>query len=182
MKKILNKKIKGAAAYEHIILTPLILVTLITLLYFFLIVMSHIQFNNLANVVAQDLNMIEEGFQISNEIPVLEYRNTSNLNDSSTKFWGDYFREFFSEKGEAFQPVLEVQGRDSNLIKGLNYSISKHEDRFYMTGVNVKRIEVIFANDGRPLSVPQKGEVIEVVIRYTIFNLKMTAHGYAVRI
>lgn len=63
IKKILKKKHRGDMAVEAMILTPLMFVTYLILLYFFFMSLTYVSYNNLANKLAQNMNMRQSGYQ-----------------------------------------------------------------------------------------------------------------------
>lgn len=61
-KSIFNEEHRGAVAIEMVIQFPLMFMTFLMLLYFFFTAFAYIYYNNLANMIAQDLNMRQTGY------------------------------------------------------------------------------------------------------------------------
>ena len=63
IKNYLKRKVKGAAAVEYVMLVPLMAVAFMACLYFLFICLSYIFFNSTANIVAQQLNKRQSGYE-----------------------------------------------------------------------------------------------------------------------
>lgn len=147
-KRLLHVHHAGAEALESVILMPLMFMTVILLLYFSFTMMSYIAYNNIANSIAQDLNMRQTGYKMS----------------------AGYTIPTLTMNGEQVTPTVTVNPSTSDLLHGTYFAVDKYKDHFIMPYTKVKSIVV---NTSKPInqSAGKKlaGTKIEVLINYESF-------------
>ena len=175
MKNILNKEHNGLIAFEYMILTPLMYMSFIMLLYFFFACMAYITYNNLANSIAQELNMRQSGYQrcidtYNNVCPTIySYRNVVNPDNSIGQDGGYILSPANVQFGG---PTMNDIGNYSyctpELINGGYFAIDKYQSGFIMPFTEVKAIKITSA---KPIKCSEgermAGNVIRVEIDYT---------------
>lgn len=179
MKSILNKKRKGAAAFEWVILSPAMIMSFMLILYVMFMGMAYIQFNNLANVMAQDLNMRQTGYESTQSIapPTMTFntKQESLKNSNFRKFMGG-----FTSKGN--KVTMVIKGNSDTIRRSLGYSVKRNQSRFWMPGVSVSEVSANAIRNGRPASnfknVSMSGTIIETTIKYKCFGGQFIATGY----
>lgn len=160
IKNFLNSDMKGSQAVESVILAPLMFVTFMILLYFFFMSLTYISFNNLANSMAQDLNMRQTGYEkaIANNpyiSDVWTYREPESKSETPT---GRYL----------YSSDVVVEPETQALRSGVYYTLDKHKGQIIIPFSEVKKINVtasqsIETSKGRKLA----GTLIKVEISYS---------------
>lgn len=181
----INRKKKGAAAFEWVILSPLMIVTFVALLYFFLITTSYVQYNNLANKIAQDMNMRQSGYNDVQSMnrPVFSFKNVGG-DISGGRDQNSRLRAFLS--GTKDSPTITNVPISTNssekFLKAAYYSIEKNKSGFYAPGVLATSIRVDAHRNGVPAtnfgSINMSGTIINVRITFKAFGLTLNAKGY----
>lgn len=185
MRALMRKRRRGVATVEWVILTPLMIVAFVFLLYVLFIALAYIQYNNLANVIAQDLNMRQSGYSGTPDVnPNISFTHDQTgiivTGDGSGM---DAFKQFLTGfKDDSVTTTMSVTGTSDEVIKVAKYSATKHKDRFYMPGVTVKNLDVRAVRNGAPATefsnVSMSGTIIEVSIKYKIFGIEFEGTGY----
>lgn len=182
IKNIFKYKInhKGSTAIEAILLTPLVFITFIIILYFFFMILTYVSYNNLANSIAQELNMRQTGYRESLGWPmprIMTYKNDVNFDG------GISAGKYLEESQITFDPLTDY-------LKGASYkALYKYKDQFTIpfsevVGINIFTTNPIDPNLGEKLS----GTIIIVNIQYNslftkIFNTsEINAYGYSILI
>lgn len=163
IKNYLNKEHEGSEGLEAIVHSPLIFITFVILLYFFFMCMTYIAYNNIANSIAQELNMRQSGYEeaITNypTMPhVWSYRVAQNSDGSIPS--GKYL--------SASQ--VEVVPYTPALKSATYFALDKYSDGFIIpftevTGVKVMTTKAIDPSKGARLA----GTIITVNIYYESF-------------
>lgn len=185
MLAIMKRKKRGAAAFEWVILSPLMIITFIALLYFFLITTSFVQYNNLANKIAQDMNMRQSGYaQLEGTTkPVFNFKNASDIT-GGTGVGDSRLRRFLS--GTKTTPAISnvpIKTNSSEIfLKSAYYSIEKNKPGFYAPGAYATEIRVDAFRNGIAASnfgsINMSGTIIKVNIRFRVFGILLNAKGY----
>lgn len=169
-KNLLKEEHKGSQGVESVILAPLMFITFVILLYFCFMSLTFISYNNLANNIAQELNMRQSGYteamnKYSTPPRVLTYRNA---NDG------------INIPPSAYLPAsaITVSPGTSALQSGAYFAIDKHKGQFIIPfseikGVKVTTTKAIDPSIGRKLA----GTVIKVEIEYTSMVLGKPGSG-----
>lgn len=153
----------GSQAIESIMLVPLMLATFFILLSFFFMSLTFILYNNVANSIAQDLNMRQTGYQKAiddHKIPNPEYLDASKI---------------------------EISPETPALKYGSYFAISRYEKQFTIPFSKITKIEIISNKSINPSDgVHMSGALITVKIHYNskilgnnnIGTIPITAIGY----
>lgn len=189
IKNLLNKECEGVMAVESMILTPLIYITFLLLLYFFFMMVTYISYNNLANAIAQDLNMRQTGYLTAKATyPYMPPIKTNFINDGTQEGGARYLNS----------SDVVVDASEGDVLRNATYyALAKNKDRICIPYSEVKGIEVrtaktIYPSNGSAMA----GNVIKVKVKYQSFmrinfggqgrggvlqnNLLMNAVGYNV--
>lgn len=160
MMKIFKEKHRGDMAVEAMILTPLMFITYLILLYFFFMSLTYISYNNLANRIAQNMNMRQTGYQEAmkrhSDYPLVKtYAVSSNGTIQKSKYLG------------ADKITINKASNTPEARAGLHAAIDKHKGQFLIpfnevVGVNLKTSKPIRAQEGRAMA----GNVITVNITF----------------
>lgn len=186
MKNTLRNKRKGAAAFEWVLLSPLMVATFTLIFYFMFMALAYIQYGNLANVIAQDMNMRQSGITES---------QTSNPNitfgsgSESVVAKGDLtiderLRQFVNGTDkQRSETVMKIETNSSDKFKNaVNYSVKRNGNRFKMPGVVVEKVKVDAFRNDRPATnfenIRMSGTIIKSEIKYKAFGLPFTVKGY----
>lgn len=184
MIKMLKDKRKGAAAFEWVILSPLIIIMFIVLLYVLFIALSYIQYNNLANTVAQDLNMRQTGYEeaIAQNPEVVSYFDNDQVTSDLEGFGHQV--EGFDKSGNGITMDINVNPGDEKVVTAAAYSMANNIEKFNVPGSAVKSIDVVAKRNGEVASnfdnIKMSGTVIETTITYKIIGLEFQGQGYNV--
>lgn len=178
IKNILNTKVKGVAGFESILLSPLMMITYMLIFYFAFTAISYIQLNNLAEVIAQDLNMRQTGYD--------HVKNVSKPNyqfDIYEVIGQNSFINGYKPKPSPKADFNITTNSPSPAVAGaLNYSIGKHGYRLFMPGIQIKEIRANVFRNGVVArnfdNIKMTGTSIEITIKYKAFGLSYTASGY----
>lgn len=184
IKNIFKYKInhKGSVAIEAVLLTPLVFITFIIILYFFFMILTYVSYNNLANSIAQELNMRQTGYReslgwSSSPPQIMTYKNDVN-------FDGSISRGKLEESQIIFSP-------ETVYLKGASYkALHKYKDQFTIPFSEVVQINIITTNpiDDSNLGEKLSGTIIIVNIQYnTLFTRvfktsEINAYGYSILI
>lgn len=160
MMKILYDKHKGDMAVEAMILTPLMFITYLVLLYFLFMSLTYISYNNLANRIAQNMNMRQSGYQeaIANHSapPVVKtYAVSAKSEIQASKYL------------DASKIMLDGSSNTQEARAGLYAAIDKHKGQFLIpfnevTSVELHSSKPIIMDEGRAMA----GNVITVNVRF----------------
>mgnify|MGYP000588296083 CR=1 FL=1 len=162
IKNLLNKECEGVMAVESMILTPLIYITFLLLLYFFFMMVTYISYNNLANAIAQDLNMRQTGYLTAKATyPYMPLIKTNYINNGTQEGGFTYLSS---------SDVVVSRSGYGVLRNATYYALEKNEDRICIPYSEVKGIEVktakpIHPSDGSAMA----GNVIKVTVKYQSF-------------
>lgn len=181
LKDILNEDHAGAEALETTILSPLIFATFFILLYFFFMSLTFISYNNVANSIAQELNMRQTGYETaianySTAPQILTYRNSTDTS-------GIPQSAYLSASNISVSPYTNA------LRSGTYFALDKHKNQFIIPFSEVKSIEVTSSKAINPSSGrAMAGTVVKVKIHYTTMSvgkpgrglIPMTAVGYGI--
>lgn len=158
MKNILNKEHNGVAGFEATLLSPLMFMTMLMMLYFFFMGVSHVVYSNIANSIASDLNMRQTGY-------IEAAANYSTM----PRVWT--YRVDPTQTGR-YLSASEVNVSPSSpyLMSGLYASLDKRLEGFIIpfteiTGINVYTSKTIDPGLGKKLA----DTVIAVEISYKSF-------------
>lgn len=179
-KNIMTKEHNGSEGFESVILTPLMFLTFVLLLYFLFISLAYISYNNVANNIAQELNMRQSGYKEAIErypsLPndILTYRNSNS---------GELLRSSYLNNSDVI-----VSPNTQSLASGAYFAIDKHKEQFVIPFTEITKIEIIST---KPIDISNSsmtGAVIKVRIHYTNMNtgkpgeglIPMVAEGYSV--
>lgn len=184
IKNIFKYKInhKGSTAIEAVLLTPLVFITFIIILYFFFMILTYVSYNNLANSIAQELNMRQTGYGDPETIKwpmpqIMTYKNDVNF------YGGTSTRKFLKKEQINFDPFTDY-------LKGASYkALDKYKDQFTIPFSEVVQINIITTNPIIPdLGEKLSGTIIIVNIQYNSFFTKIfdtseiNAYGYSILI
>lgn len=178
-KEILKDEHVGSEGLETVILSPLMFITFVIILYFFFMCLTFISYSNLANSIAQELNMRQSGYETAissySTMPVVwTYRN-------STAESGIPTGRYLSASDVSVSPNTQA------LKSGTYFSLDKHSGQFTIPFSEVKGIRVYTTKSINPsMGKELAGTVIRVEIDYTTMTygeaghglLNMTATGY----
>lgn len=179
MLKFLKGEHDGSEGFEATLVFPLIFITFIILLYFFFMAMTYISYNNVANSIAQELNMRQTGYQTAMD----NYATMPNVYTYRVRADGN-------QPTGALLPAskVSVSPSTSALRSGTYFALDKHKGQFIipfteLTGVKVTTTKPINVSSGKKLA----GTVIKVEIYYRTMVyggssprplINMTAVGY----
>lgn len=189
IKTFLNKEHKGSQAVEAVILTPLMLSTFFILLFFFFMALTFISYNNVANSIAQELNMRQSGYLAA----VAEYPSANELEPIQTYI----------------VPMDDITGRNNGVIPksallnhheyvnitpytqelegAVMFALNKYRKQFLIPFAELARVQVrtsrpIKATDAKKMA----GTLIEVKVLYKVTLFRgggslrlLTAVGYS---
>lgn len=176
---ILNDEHDGSEALETVILSPLMFITFVIILYFFFMSLTFISYSNLANSIAQELNMRQSG-----------YKDAISSHSTMPEVWT--YRNGTGPEGVPsgrFLPAssVAVSPNTTALKSGTYFALDKHKDQFVIPFSEVKGIKVYTTNAIDPaMGKKLAGTIIRVEIEYTtmIYGkegrglIPMTATGY----
>lgn len=180
IKDILFDEHEGSEALETVILSPLMFATFFILLYFFFMALTFISYSNVANSIAQELNMRQTGYQTAMQnyttVPrILTYRVSDNAEIPSSAYL------------DASQ--ITVSPETQELKSATYFALDKYKKQFLIpfsqiTGVKVTTTQPIHVSSGKRLA----GTVIKVEIYYKTMSvgqpgrglIPMTAVGYGI--
>lgn len=170
---------KGSQAVESVILAPLMFTTFVILMYFWFMGMTYITYNNLANNIAQELNMGITGYRnlypTTLDSDIMSY----TVIDDTTKGKRKYLTQA--------NLTIDCNSGSNEVIinSALNAALNKYKEGFAIPFNEVKDVRV-YTNGTITNSNVQKGQKIEIVITYstTVFggslSIPMKATGYAI--
>lgn len=170
IKKILTDDHVGSEGLETVILSPLIFGTFFMLMYFFFMTLTFILYNNIANSIAQELNMRQTGYQTAmdncpNAPKILTYRNSTDLNSMPPSAY-------------LSPSKIKVSPETQALKSGTYFALDKYKDQFIVpfsevTGIEVETTKAVDPAKGRSMA----GTVITVKIHYTTMSIGRAGHG-----
>lgn len=168
--KALKDEHIGSEGLESVLLSPLMFITFVIILYFFFTCLTFISYSNLANNIAQELNMRQSGYETAianySTMPqVWTYRN-SNTGDIPTG-------RFLNASD------VHVNPGTSALKSGTYFALDKHKGQFVIPfsevkGVTVTTTKAIDPAQGKKLA----GTVIKVEIDYTSMVYGENGNGF----
>lgn len=170
IKNILTDKHVGSEGLETVILSPLIFGTFFILMYFFFMTLTFISYNNVANSIAQELNMRQTGYQTAianypNAPKILTYRN-------STSDSGIPPSAYLSPSKITVSPETQA------LKSGTYFALDKYKNQFIIPFSEIKGIEVTTTKPVNPANGRNMaGTVVKVKIHYTTMSLGRPNHG-----
>lgn len=184
----LNKDHIGSEAVEGILLVPIIIATFIMLLYFFFMILTYINYGNIANSIAMELNMRQTGYSTAmrnytTAPKILTYRNAITKN-SKVATDGSLPSSYYLPASE-----IEVSPYTKELKCGTYFALSKYKSHFTMPYTQLTHIKVSTSKAiTTSLKKQMAGTVITVEITYAplvLFNggdslVKLTSTGYNV--
>jgi hypothetical protein len=166
----------GAVAVEGMILTPLVFVSLLVLLYFFFMLLAYINYGNIANNVAKDLNMHQTGY----ENAMQNWKSAPSI----LTYSDNNGKSFYLNPNAIVVKSAGAQGSQA-LLSGTWESLNKYKDHFaipfsQVNSIQVETIKNVDTSQGERMA----GNVVEVHIYWTslIFRGKasLSAVGYNV--
>lgn len=177
---LMNQEHDGSEALETVILSPLMFTTFTFLMYFFFMTLTFISYNNVANSIAQELNMRQTGYQLA----INNYRNAPRILTYRNSTSGEIPASAYLSASKI------VASPSTQALKSATYfALDKYKGQFaipfaQLTGVKVTTTKPIYTSSGKSLA----GTVIKVEITYTTMSvgnvgeslLTMTAVGYGV--
>lgn len=180
IKQLLNEEHIGSEGFESVLLSPLMFSTFLILLYFLFIVLTYISYNNVANSIAQELNMRQTGYREAiNNYPnapkILTYKNSNSKEMPNSAL--------LSSSNILVSPETQA------LKSGTYFALDKHKNQFIIPFSEIEKIEVISTKTIEPsMGRGMAGAIIKVKIGYTTTTLgrtgrsfiPMTAIGYGV--
>ena len=196
IKKIVNRKVKGVATVEFVLLSPLMFFTFLVCLYFLICCLSYIYFSNTANKVAKDLNMRQSGYkniQKQRDIdPIISYslwaeglyKEAKNSNPDNPNQIYNYLRIESTDNIEEANISINT-GNNLYLKRSANYVIHNNANGFFMPGARVREIKVNAYKNGKELTgfsfdVSMSNTVIMVTVNYTCFGIPLQVNGYSI--
>ena len=196
IKKIVNRKVKGVATVEFVLLSPLMFFTFLVCLYFLICCLSYIYFSNTANKVAKDLNMRQSGYKRTqwDKDPLISYslwaeglyKEAKNSNPDNPNQIYNYLRIESTDNIEEANISINT-GNNLILKRSANYVIQKNANGFFMPGARVREIRVnaYKYKDGQEFTnfspgVSMSNTVIMVTVNYTCFGIPLQVNGYSI--
>ena len=189
-----KKKVKGAAGFEWVLLSPLIIVMFLLILYFFLMSLSYIQYNNLANVMAQNLNVRRTGYNKGIDDTLTYSVSEGHLDEITIDNNGAVDDGNFENMTGNLDPNKNLSttvkistpgNSDDTLKRELNMIVRKESKRVaMMPGSSVNEVVSKVTKNGAVVQVNPNmgsnlaGSTIKVQINYKFLGLKMKAIGY----
>lgn len=160
--KFLSKECAGSAALETTLLSPIVYITFLFMLYFFFMVMTYISYNNLANTIAQDLNMRQTGYgDAKAAYPTMPHIVVNNLNNGNQQGGSTILRG---------SDIIAQYSENDVLRSGVYYSLDKNRDRLCIPYSQIRSVRV---TTDKPVCPSQgngmAGNVVKVVIEYQSF-------------
>lgn len=171
MMKILKDKHRGDMAVEAMILTPLMFMTYLILLYFLFMSLTYVSYNNLANRIAQNMNMRQTGYKDAiakhSAPPIVKtYAVSSTGQIDNSKYLS------------ANKIIIDKASDTAEARAGLNAAIDKHKGQFLIpfnevTAVELKTSKPIKMQEGRAMA----GNVITVNLKFRSMVFGSTYDG-----
>ena len=182
---IVKTEHNGSQAVEFILLSPLVISTFFLLLYFFFMSLTYIAYNNIANSIAQELNMRQTGYQQAiNDFQfapqVFTYKNHS---ESEYKDGG------MPNAGYLNPSAIQISPETQALKSGSYFAIDKYRKQFIIPFSEITGIEIVSSKPINPSDgVHMSGALITVKIYYnsmvfgndTVGVVSMKAIGYGI--
>lgn len=180
IKSLLLEEHEGSEALETVILAPLMFATFFILLYFFFMSLTFISYSNVANSIAQELNMRQTGYQTAMQnyttAPrILTYRVSTN---------GTIPNSAYLDSSE-----IKVSPYTKELKSATYFALDKYKNQFLIpfsqvTGIEVITTKPITTSSGKKLA----GTIIKVKIHYKTMSvgesgrglINMTTVGYGI--
>lgn len=186
IRRQLVRNVKGSAGFESVLMFPLMAMSMIFMLYMFLVGVAFIQYNNLANVIAQDLNMRQSGYSESADVdPNFVFQDSNGRfieSDGSGSAMDGLRQMMIGSTMEGEQVAMTITGNSGVAVSSANYSVKNNEHRFYMPGVAVDNVYVEATRNGVTASnfenVSMSGTIIKVVISYRVYGITFKGAGY----
>ena len=194
IKKIVNRKVKGVATVEFVLLSPLMFFTFLVCLYFLICCLSYIYFSNTANKVAKDLNMRQSGYMRTqwDRDPLISYslwaeglyKEAKNSNPDNPNQIYNYLKIESTDNIEEANISINT-GNNLVLKRSANYVIQNNANGFFMPGARVREIRVNAYKNGKELTdfsfgVSMSNTVIMVTVNYTCFGIPLQVNGYSI--
>ena len=163
------------------------IITFMVCLYFLLLSLSYIQYNNLANTISQNLNMRQNGYT---EFSLIQ-KPVFNFSSGSSGIYGDDNISISNNEKQFINGTNKtIDSSDMNITTNGNYSvlktgyyfINKLKSKFYMPGCRVTLVTInIYKNSAPDKTFPQdrsSGSLIEITIHYSCFGIPLKGVGY----
>ena len=177
---LLNEEHCGSEGVESVLVSPLIFGTFLVLFYFFFMALSFILYNNIANAIAQELNMRQSGYEsaINNYATapqILTFRNSTN---------GD-----IPPSGYLSASKMTATPNTNALRSGMYFALDKNKNKMTVPFTELLAVRVYSTKNLNPsMGRKMAGTVIRVEIDYNTMTLgeigrtltKMTATGYSI--
>lgn len=145
-------------AVEAMILTPLMFITYLILLYFLFMSLTYVSYNNLANRLAQNMNMRQSGYiEAMDRYPSAPKIMTYSVSETSV-----------IGKSQYLDPnKIKVGPGTSEAKSGFYAALDKHKEQFLIpfnqvTLVELNTMKPIFASRGRAIA----GNIVTVNIYF----------------
>lgn len=179
-KNLLMDEHNGSEALETVILSPLMFGTFFVLMYFLFMSLTFISYSNVANSIAQELNMRQTGYQAaidnySTAPRILTYRNSTSGKIPNSAYLSP--------------SKIKVSPNTEALKAGTYFALEKYKNQFIIpfseiTGIDVISTKAIDPSLGKSLA----GTVIKVKIHYKTMSvgragrglIPMTSVGYGI--
>lgn len=148
IKNNLNKKYKGIIAIEWILLFPIMFISFVFCIYFFMMGLSYVSYNNLAGNIAQDLNMRKLGYE-DKQIPQkpIIYNNDGTVNTD-----------------------VKINIPQETLRNAIYYLLEENQNRLAMPYSKITEINAYVFRGGQEItdfkSMSMSGSTIEIHIKY----------------
>lgn len=179
---LLKEEHSGSEGFEAVLVSPIMFATFFLLMYFFFMTLTFISYNNVANSIAQDLNMRQTGYQTAiNTHPyaprISTYKNNIGPNGE------------ISGSGYLSASQITVEPYTKALLCGTYFALDKYSKQFSIPFAEVTKVEVVSTKPINPSEGKgMAGAVIRVKIHYTTMALgragkgliPMTAVGYGI--
>lgn len=167
----------GSQGVESVILAPLMLTTFFLLLYFFFMSLTFIAYNNIANSIAQELNMRQSGYQWAINDP--KYKIPPQILTYKThKPVSNHENSIIPSSGYVDLSAIKIYPATPALKSGAYFAINKYKNQFIIPfseiiGIEVTSSKGINVSDGIRMS----GALITVKIYYNSMIIGNSSHG-----
>ena len=177
IKNILLEEHEGAEGFEATLQMPLMFIAFLMLLYFLFLGLAFIMYGNLANTIAQDLNMRQSGYQAT-----ASYTTTPKILVHNSTGSDPLAQNSFLDMSK-----ITVTPYTTDLARATNYALAKNQDGFNVPfagveSINVSTDKAVKQSDGTKMA----GNVIKVTINFHCIiygidaSIPMTVTGYNV--
>lgn len=186
MRALLKRRVKGSAGFESVMLFPLMFMAMLLLLYLFFVGLAFIQYNNIANVIAQDLNMRQSGYKDSaTSSPSIKFKQSNGkfVETTGDGSLSDGLKQMANGSTmDGAEKTMTVTGNSPQAISSLNYSIKRYENAFFLPGVVVDNVDVEATRNGAPAknfnNISMSGTIIKINISYRVYGIEYSGKGY----